>query len=100
MPCLGVDLVEIRKAKSFYQTHRERLNSFFSPKEVRQIRAAGKPHEKLALILAQKEAVFKARKKRARGFLDFAWVSEKDKKAFRFSFMKTKDYVVARCVGI
>lgn len=100
MPSLGVDLVEIRKAKSFYRLHQKNLNSFFSAAEIRKIRASKKPHEELALLLAGKEAVFKAKDKQSMGFAGFASVSGSDRKIFHLSFVKTRDYVVAKCVGI
>jgi phosphopantetheine--protein transferase-like protein len=58
-PVLGVDLVEIEKARGFYERHKNRLASFFSSKEIRYIRR-GKTAERLAILLAAKEAAFKA----------------------------------------
>jgi phosphopantetheine--protein transferase-like protein len=58
-PVLGVDLVEIEKARGFYARHKNRLFAFFSPGEIRYIRR-GKTAERLAILLAAKEAAFKA----------------------------------------
>ncbi len=57
---IGVDIVEWKKAKVFYETHRERLGSFFPAPERRFIEKERKPYEALAMIFAAKEAVFKA----------------------------------------
>jgi phosphopantetheine--protein transferase-like protein len=56
---LGIDLIEFKKAKSFYRAHRDALSSFFSIEETGYIRQSPKPHECLALLLSAKEAVFK-----------------------------------------
>ena len=57
---LGIDIVEVKKAKSFYAAHGHNLASLFFPDEVRRIRRSKAPHETLALFFAAKEAVFKA----------------------------------------
>ena len=51
---IGVDLVELQKAKAFYETHKGHLRAFFTAGEIRKIRQSQKPHEKLALYLAAK----------------------------------------------
>ncbi len=58
--CLGVDLVEYKKAKTFYTEHRGRLPDYFDKSEVSLIRKARRPYESLAMLLAAKEAVFKS----------------------------------------
>lgn len=57
---LGVDLVELETAKSLYQLHSRRLKTLFSREEISYIQKDKKPHERLAILLAAKEAVFKA----------------------------------------
>jgi phosphopantetheine--protein transferase-like protein len=57
---VGVDLMEFKRAGSFYRTHKERLGSFFAPRELSYIRKSRRPRESLALLLAAKEAVFKS----------------------------------------
>ena len=57
---LGVDMLEWKKAKAFYEEHREKLDSFLAPSEAAFVNRSLKPYESLALILSAKEAVFKA----------------------------------------
>ena len=57
---LGVDLVELETAKSLYRLHGRRLKTLFSREEISYIQKDQKPHERLAILLAAKEAVFKA----------------------------------------
>jgi phosphopantetheinyl transferase (holo-ACP synthase) len=60
-PSLGVDLVELDRAKTFWRAHRSRLDSFFSGPELAYVRRARRrPHERVAVLLAAKEAAFKA----------------------------------------
>ena len=73
---LGVDLIELRRAKAFYLAHRGRLPVF--------IRKSKRPVETLAFYLAKKEAAFKA----------------SGKSRFQFSYFRTKKYVAVSCVGI
>ncbi len=68
---LGVDLVEMKKTKTFYRLHRSRLNSFLSRYEMGLVRKSKKPVRALAEILAAKEALYKALKtdgRRSGGF--------------------------------
>ena len=83
---LGVDLVEIKKAKSFYDRHKENLGSYFTKREILEIRRSKKPHVQMALALAVKEAMFKARRARS-------------SRSVRLSFVKKKDYVIALAYG-
>ena len=56
----GIDLIEISKARSFYRRHVRRLGSFLSQNEIAYVHGqAGRPYERLAELLAAKEAVFK-----------------------------------------
>jgi len=80
---LGIDLVEIKKAKSFYDRHKENLGSFFTAREVLEIKQSKKPHVQMALCLAAKEALFKAR-----GI-------GKARAGIQLSFIKKEDYVIA-----
>ena len=76
---LGVDLIELKRAKAFYLAHRDRL-----PASVKKSR---KPVEALAFYLAKKEAMLKARKKSHLGFTDF-------------KYFKSKKFVAVSCAGI
>ena len=104
---LGVDLVEVKKAKSFYESHKGNLDFFFTKREILKITESRKPYEKLALYLAAKEAVFKALKNSQVGMLSFRniGITEKKqgglsfKKNFQLSFSKWKKYVVVKCAG-
>ncbi|MGH7198278.1 MAG: 4'-phosphopantetheinyl transferase superfamily protein [Candidatus Omnitrophota bacterium] len=97
---LGVDLVEIRKAKSLYQNCKRDLGSLVSREEAASIRRSRKPHERLAAILAAKEAVFKAQLRPDAGFLRFRDIRLKRRPHdWKLSFRKTKEYVIAQCVG-
>lgn len=63
---LGVDMLEWKKARTFYKVHREKLTSFLCLEELTYVKSSIKPHESLAMILSAKEAVFKA--------LDVPWM--------------------------
>ena len=117
---IGVDLIELEKAKSFYLTHRKNLNSFLTSNEISYIQKGKKQHERLAILLAAKESVFKALGvgfMGINGFSDiqiipkekgniFFRLKGKFRKAGRFpfnprlSFFKKKGYVVVQCAGI
>lgn len=93
---LGIDLVEIKKAKEFYREHKTRLGSFFSDEEMAYIRESKKPHVNLAVLLAAKEAIFKSKGGAESGlasFLDIDVIPAKD----ILSVMIEKDYVIVRC---
>ena len=70
---IGIDVVEMKKAKSFYRAHRERFSSA----------------ENCAESLAAGEAIFKAYG---------PYPPQKYSPLVRF--IKTKKFVVAHCVGI
>ncbi|MBI3315601.1 MAG: 4'-phosphopantetheinyl transferase superfamily protein [Candidatus Omnitrophica bacterium] len=109
---IGVDLVEIQKAKRFYSRHHRHLKKFFCPPEMDFIQKGQRPYERLAVLLAAKEAVFKTlslpwmglggfqdirvvpgrRRGRLKGFLR--------SKTFEVTYAVNKTYAVARCVGI
>lgn len=57
---LGVDILEWKKARSFYKTHSARLAEWLSEDERRFVEKKQKPHEAFAMIFAAREAVFKA----------------------------------------
>ena len=112
---LGIDLVELKKAKSFYNTHKHRLNSFFSSKEISYIQKALWPHEALGILLAAKEAVFKALPRTGAGIAAFRNIEIQPERGGRFSFcsvktgkrskleftvLKNKRYVIVQCAGI
>ena len=98
---LGVDLIEMQKARSLYQNCKHDLESLVSREEAASIRKSRKPHERLAAILAAKEAFFKAKHGSATGLLRFRDIQLKRRPHdLKLSFRKTKDYVIAQCVGI
>lgn len=111
---LGVDLVEIEKARGFYARHKKRLSTFFSAEEIRFIRRHGKTAEHLALVLAAKEAAFKAMPGRSwmgpEGFRGIRISPERGKKlSFRvlgasprltLEAMTNSHYVTVTCAGI
>ena len=104
---LGVDILERKKAHSFYRLHKDRLSQVLLPSELAQLKKVKNKPEALAEILAAKEAVFKA--------LGGSWMGLSGFKKIRLSVDKTsgvlrsgrlrihlhksKDYVVA-CAGI
>jgi phosphopantetheine--protein transferase-like protein len=57
---LGVDILEWKKARSFYRAHGERLGAWLSEAERDFVETKTKPHEAFAMIFAAKEAVLKA----------------------------------------
>ena len=112
---LGIDLIEIKKAKQIYKDHKDRLSSFFSLKEITYIEKSQRPYENFAVLLASKEAVFKAISRFGTGLTAFRSVEmipQKENKFslklketsrktdFKFSILRNKKYVVVRCAGI
>ncbi len=112
---LGIDLIEIKKAKIFYQIHKDHLNSFFSDKEVHYIQKSNKRAEALGVLLAAKEAVFKALPRNGSGMIAFRNVEilpgHHDRFSFRmekagkngrlrFAVIKHRKYVIVQCAGI
>jgi len=57
---LGVDLVEIARAKSFYRANASCLKRFFAKSEISFITQKPVYYQRLAMLLAAKEAVFKS----------------------------------------
>ena len=103
---LGVDLIEIKKAEKFYREHKKSLKPFFSDKEVSYIRSSKKPHEALAVLLASKEAVFKALPQKKAGIAAFRNIEIKVGGRNRVFFpglklqvFKEKEYVVVHALG-
>ena len=99
---------QFEKAKNFYAEHHAMLSDFFHSEEILFIRRNKKPHENLAVLLAAKEAAFKASGGAWMGPRGFKTVriAPKGKRRFVASngheifFSKNKDYVVAQCVGM
>ena len=52
--------MEFEKARKFYVRHKNRLATYFKKTETEYINKGQKNHERLALVMAAKEAVFKA----------------------------------------
>ena len=70
-PSIGVDVVEFKKASRFYSQHRLTLDAHFSSNEIQFIRSGKRPVKRLAMLLAAKEACFKASSKKSSGFTAF-----------------------------
>jgi phosphopantetheine--protein transferase-like protein len=112
---LGVDLIELKKAKSFYRACKKRLSSFFSDTEIGYIRRSKKPHESFAILLAAKEAAFKALSQpgvgiaafrnieilpRLKGKLTLRFKQTRRRKSIKFSVLKNRRVVIVQCAGI
>ena len=114
---LGIDLVELRKAQLFYRRHRKQLHSFLTSRETSFIRKNQKPYERLAVILAAKEAVLKAigmpeagprgfwrvrivPGKAGRLFFSVPELSRRLSRRLQISYSIGERFVVAQCVGI
>jgi phosphopantetheine--protein transferase-like protein len=103
-PGLGIDLVEIKKAKTFFKRHASRLDSFFTKSEMRFIFSESNRCENLALLLAAKEAVFKTKGAAwmgPRGFKTIKIATKNGKLAcrgLRLNAIKNKKYVIV-CAG-
>ena len=98
---LGVDLIEIKKAKRFYKSHEDRLDSFFSSREIAYLKESGRPYENLAILLASKEAAFKAVPRLGTGLAAFRNADGIFRKnGLKFSILRHNKYVVVQCAGI
>jgi len=104
---LGVDLVEIKKARRFYARHRAKLSEILTESEIMFCRRAKKPYERLAALLASKEAVFKALSRSPKSFTEielcpdgygrFKTASAFSKKTCRVRYRKNARFVLADC---
>lgn len=107
-PRLGVDLVEIRRARQFYQIHGPRLGSLFDTSEISFIRSQRVPHVGLAQLVAVKEAVFKAAVAKGAGLEAFRRIHVRvrgnvfsatvGRRKLRVRVWEEKNFVVAQCV--
>ena len=98
---LGVDLIELKKAKDFYKRHKKRLDSFFTKNEIFYIGNDSGATRRVAELLAAKEAVFKASGKTWMGPQGFGKSCLNLPPGMKIYFTKkNKKYVVAQCVGI
>ncbi|MBI1884401.1 MAG: 4'-phosphopantetheinyl transferase superfamily protein [Chlamydiae bacterium] len=57
---IGIDIIDMSRAKSIYETYESRLSRYLSPGELHYIRRSRSRPRALGEILALKEAVFKA----------------------------------------
>jgi phosphopantetheine--protein transferase-like protein len=57
---LGVDILEWKKARSFYETHRLRLSEWLTDAERKFVEEKKHPHQAFAVVFAAKEAAYKA----------------------------------------
>lgn len=105
---LGIDLIEIKKAKAFYNKHKNRLSSILSSEEARFVQKGPRPHENCAMVLAGKEAAYKALGGLKSNLADFQDVSlsvyknkflvkTKSKKKLEIDFIKTNHFIIASC---
>ncbi len=99
VPSIGVDLVELKKAKAFYESHKDNLKSFLTGEEIAYIRKNKDPHVHLAVLLAAKEAVFKSMGGAESGLASFSDICAIPETDPRLSFEVKKDYVVVQCAG-
>ena len=108
---LGVDLIEIQRAKLFYKNHRKNLKSILNQEETEYLES-GNRHERLAVLLASKEAVFKAIDGSRSGINTFQDIQIFPNNKFSFavrkrisqkitglklSVLKNKRFVIVRC---
>ncbi len=93
---IGVDLVEIKKAQSFLRVHTKRLHRFLTPTECKAVARSRRPSEKLAILLAAKEAIFKAGRRVWMGPSLFRDIRADDDR-FELKIVKTKEFVVVSC---
>ena len=109
---IGVDLVELKKARAFYARHRSRLSMLLSRREMAYLSRSKKRSECLALLLAAKEAVWKKEGHGGVGIAGFRQIeiisTPPDRFSYRvsgalrrgkISFISNRDFVVAQCVG-
>ncbi len=111
----GIDLIEIKKAKRLYENHKNRLGSFFSLKEISYIKEGLRPYENFAVLVAAKEAVFKAFSNVGTGLsvfrnieiipgagqrFSFKLKNRTEKAKFNFSVFKKRKYIIVQCAGI
>ena len=59
MSSVGVDIVEMKKARSLYQLCRKDLSRVLTPAEISYLKSSRHTLQTFALLLAAKEAVFK-----------------------------------------
>ena len=112
---LGVDLIELKRAKSFYCACKNRLGSFFSGTEIGVIQRSKKPYESFAILLAAKEAAFKALPQPGvgiaafrnieilptlKGQLTLKFKKTRRKGSIKFSVLKNTRVVIVQCAGI
>jgi len=107
---IGIDIVEWKKARSFYGRHRARLDSFLTASEKKFVENGPKPDKALAMIFAAKEAAFKTLGMSWMGPEGFRRIKVRPVSSKRFSFLTpggrklritfkmNRRYVVACCV--
>ncbi len=105
---LGVDVLEWKKARAFYRTHRKKLSTFLCPAETLYVESSRKPYESLAMLLSAKEAVFKSLGVSWMGISGFKHIRIRPgkknfsfrlrgKKSMQISFAKSRCHVIACC---
>lgn len=107
---LGVDLIEIKKAKEFYETHGGRLADLLTENELRFLKKSKKRYDHFAMLLSGKEAVYKALggpKSRVASFEKIPlsvdskrqlFFKPKSRKKIKLEFIKTKNFIIASCL--
>ena len=87
---LGVDIMEVARARRFYNHHKDRLSRFFSATEINYI--SRDPHARMASMVASKEAVFKALGQ-TQGMMEFTKVRIRPVSKNLFQFHLTKQLI-------
>lgn len=106
----GVDILELAKARDFYNRHKSRLSDIFSEEEKCFIEKGTLPYKRCAMILSGKEAVYKAigaSRSKISSFEKVRLRFDKKKELFyqpkpnqklKLEFITTKNFVIASCL--
>lgn len=106
---LGIDIVELKTAQSFYDRHRGRLTEFFTEREMHFIEGGPRPAVRFAMLWAAKEAAMKSLGFPALGPADLAEIEIEaegrqkavvSKAGLGISFIHKKEFVVASCYAL
>lgn len=106
---LGVDLLELKKARHFYKRHENRLAGLFSADEMKFMGDGKLAYKRCAMLLAGKEAVYKAIggvRSAVEGFEKISlsqcggqlFYKHKNKKRLTLDFISTKNFIIASCL--
>ncbi len=101
-------MIETKKAKALFKNYRDSLSDFLTPNEISHLEKSPKPETLFAVMLAAKEAVFKARRRSWMGLSGFQEIetyfpsvdkgqvrlSGESKNAFEFYYLQDRRYTV------